>query len=209
MYRIPDEFESLQLPIGSKADDLYWYVLQTHSCEEVQSVQRLALEGFGAYCPLDVRLLHPRRVRRQRLSKREVKRPLFVRYIFVGFDGGAGQQQWLRVNEIDTVVGAVAMNGSPVRVPWEVLARIREAEDAGAFAVVEPDDAIRFEIGETVTLSGGVFGALPAVVTQLGRGRHKGEARIEFTGDAMLGETAITVPLHMLVRPVQPVREGV
>lgn len=196
MYRIDDDFKSLRLPYWDNPEDLHWYVVQTHSCEEARSIDRLEELGFGAFCPIEVRMIHPRRVRRDRMSKKEVRRPLFIRYVFVGFDKAA-PQEWLRVNEIETLIGPVSMNARPLRIPSEIIDQLHDAERDGDFARLEPDEFIHFQIGDKVVLSGGAFGNLPAHVTALPHGQ-KGEAVIELHSDAMLGKPVITVPFHLL-----------
>ena len=132
-----------------------WHVVRTNVNCEARAKLGIEALGFPVYLPCETKLLrHARR-------KIPVRRPLFVRYLFVAFD--AEREPW---GAIKTTHGVeYLLYGDPdvpARVPDAVIERLRRAEAAGEFdmtrsgASFAPGAAVRVEEGPFAEMIGEV-----------------------------------------------------
>lgn len=124
-----------------------WYVVYTHVHSETRARDNLLRQGFDAYLP------QGRYWRRHARRKEIVPRPLFPRYLFVGFD--VDQSSWRSIFSTIGVVHLICNGDHPTLVPNSVVDSIRSAESAGVF-----DDAgavSRLQIGAAVQIARGPF----------------------------------------------------
>lgn len=160
-----------------------WHVLRAPPGRELESGRFLVDCGFLAWCPLQTAW---RRVGRGiKVRKRNVARPAFVGYVFVGVPV-VGRVRWKPAFETGLVAAILAgPDGYPVRLAPSLVADVAERQRSGAFdkalqeaaleAAVKPGDRVRviegpfrgFEYGvETVEA-----GRLRVLATMLGADR--------------------------------------
>lgn len=100
-----------------------WFIVYTSSNGERLAQEDLEDYGFQVFLPIEVVTLRPARHRKNR-EKRTVSRPLFPRYLFLGFKPGwhdfAGARKSKRVQ--DFIRDAY---GSPVQMSSDALDAIR------------------------------------------------------------------------------------
>ena len=99
-----------------------WYVAYTQPNGEWKAVAHLRRQGFEAYLPLC------RAIRRHARRKEVVRRPLFPRYVFVGFDLAA--DRWRAVNGTIGISRLVCRGERPAALPDDMVATLRAREDA-------------------------------------------------------------------------------
>lgn len=124
-----------------------WYVAQTHPLSEARAESNLRRQGYAVYLP--------RFAKRRRHARRVeiVPRPLFPRYLFVGFDPEA--DRWRAIGSTAGVARLICQGDSPCPVPDGVVEAIRAREDAGGMVIMSA--APRFKPGDRVRMLGGVF----------------------------------------------------
>jgi transcription antitermination factor NusG len=108
---------------------LSWYALMTNiRCEE-RAVAGLRAKGYEVFYPVQRAWVRHRRIGGLARKWRQIERPLFPRYILLGF---SGPQDWLSVRSTDGVERVVNVQGVPIRIPsWvvtEIYARMGEGE---------------------------------------------------------------------------------
>lgn len=161
---IPAEKRNVVPPAGA-IGYCQWYVCTTQPQAELRAAQSLRREGLSAYAPCEA---FWRRSTRQNLKmpRREVQRPLFRSYIFVGVPGELDDQTLAVLRERDlegrNCHGLVAILGSLYGKPMPLdeegraflsrEARIERGEEARQG---EPDDALK--IGDALRIKSGPF----------------------------------------------------
>jgi len=124
-----------------------WYVAQTQPNSENKALVHLARQGFVAYLP--------RFLKRRRHARRidVVAAPLFPRYLFIAMD--MSTQRWRSVFSTVGVSRVVCTGDTPTPVAAQVVAMLKNREDASGF--IQLDQRPRFNIGDQVRVLEGVF----------------------------------------------------
>ena len=158
-----------------------WYVAYTQPNCEWKAVGHLRRQGFEAYLPLC------RAIRRHARRKEVVRRPLFPRYVFVGFDLAA--DRWRAVNGTVGVSRLVSRGERPAPLPDDVVAALRAGEDAEG--LVSLTSLVLFDPGAKLRVLDGAFAG------QTGRYVYMSEAeRVVLLFDLIGREVEVTVPIH-------------
>jgi len=127
----PDEPLPARLPLGCDFDALDWYAVIAAPRRERQVARDLVDRMLWAYCPLTRRWARGRHRTPMHARWVETERPLFTRYVFVGFS--VGFPAWHLVHEVDDIERVVSSRGMPLRIPGAQLEVIHDREMAGAF----------------------------------------------------------------------------
>ena len=124
-----------------------WYVVQTQPNAENKAVAHLGRQGFATYLP--------RYLKRRRHARRVdvVAAPLFPRYLFVEID--VAVQRWRSIYSTVGVSRLISNGDCPVPVPEQVVAVLRQREDAAGF--VKLDHRPLFRAGDKIRVLDGVF----------------------------------------------------
>jgi transcriptional antiterminator RfaH len=124
-----------------------WYAVYTRPHDETKALQHLLRQGYSAYLPrYRTRVSHARR-------RQTVLRPLFPRYLFAGIDRAS--MRWRPILSTIGVVDVVRAGDEPALVPSEIVAAIREREEAGGFDRLDPRH--RLQLGELVRVTTGAL----------------------------------------------------
>ncbi len=158
-----------------------WYVAYTQPNGEWKAVAHLRRQGFEAYLPLC------RAIRRHARRKEVVRRPLFPRYVFVGFDLAA--DRWRAVNGTVGVSRLVCHGERPAPLPDDVVAALRAEEDTEG--LVSLTSLVLFDPGARLRVLDGAFAG------QTGRYVAMSEAeRVVLLFNPIGREVEATVPIH-------------
>lgn len=168
-----------------------WFIAWTTSSGERLAKEDLEEAGFEVFLPIEVVTHRPARHRRDK-TKRVVERPLFPRYLFVGFRSGwhdfAGPRRSRRF--IDYLRDA---QGSPLQLRTEVVeaimhdmsqgrydeAQTKAAKEATRLASVIDRYVAEIRPGHTFTWQGGLFKNFLATVTQVREKKFRCEIKGE------------------------------
>lgn len=103
-----------------------WFVVRTNIKCEFRAEMGLKAQGYKTFLPVEkVWIRHARR-------KSEKVRPLFSRYLFVGFD--PNKTAWTPIRETDGVESLlVSVSGIPSPVPMKAIETLRGAIEVGVF----------------------------------------------------------------------------
>jgi len=124
-----------------------WYAVHTRPQAEAKALENLLRQGYQAYLPrYCTQISHARR-------RQTVLRPLFPRYLFAGVDRGA--MRWRPILSTIGVSDLVRAGDQPMPVPSDIIERLREQEQAGAFERLARQRTLR--LGELVRISTGAF----------------------------------------------------
>lgn len=126
--------------------DLSWFVVQTRVNQEEKANINLLQQGYEVYLP--------RYQKRRRHARRVdiVSRPLYPRYLFVGFDTNIKGS--LSIRSTIGVSQLVKIGDKPAQIDASVLNAIREHEtDAGFIELAPPP----FKAGDQVEIVEGAF----------------------------------------------------
>src|SRR5262245_43356079 len=124
-----------------------WYAVYTRPHDETRALEHLLRQGYSAYLPCcRTRISHARR-------HQTVLRPLFPRYLFAGIDRTS--MSWRPILSTAGVADVVRAGDKPTPVPCEVVAAIREREDAGGFDRLDLRRSLR--LGELVRVTAGAL----------------------------------------------------
>ena len=123
-----------------------WYVVQTQPSAEKKAVAHLERQGFSTYLP--------RYLKRRRHARRvdTIEAPLFPRYLFVTID--LATQRWRSICSTVGISRLVSTGDTPLPVPEEVIAALKDREDTSGFIKLERRTMRR---GEKVRVVDGVF----------------------------------------------------
>jgi transcriptional antiterminator RfaH len=124
-----------------------WYAVYTRPHEETRALEHLLRQGYLAYLPrYRTRISHARR-------HQAVLRPLFPRYLFAGIDRTS--MRWRPILSTVGVVDIIRAGDEPAPIPCEIVAAIREREEAGGFDRFDPRQLLR--LGELVRVTAGAL----------------------------------------------------
>ena len=124
-----------------------WYAIYTRPHDETKALEHLLRQGYSAYLPrYRTQISHARR-------RQTVLRPLFPRYLFAGIDRAS--MRWRPILSTIGVVDVVRAGTEPAPVPSEIVATIREREDAGGFDRLDPRQSLR--LGQLVRVTAGAL----------------------------------------------------
>lgn len=121
--------------------DLDWFVVSTVPNQELRARANLGAMGVVCWLPKFSRVVTQRGVRRF------VERMLMPSYLFVAFERGSAD--WLMLRSARGVVGVIACQGRPVRVPADDIADLMARCLTGYF------DQGKRRIGAKVRVSSG------------------------------------------------------
>jgi transcriptional antiterminator RfaH len=124
-----------------------WYAVHAHAHGETKALAHLTRQGFETYLP--------RYLKRRRHARRveTVAAPLFPRYLFVAIDIAA--QRWRAIQSTVGVVGLVRNGETLTSVPAQIIAALKQREDASGY--IQLNDKPRFAPGDAVRVVEGVF----------------------------------------------------
>ena len=124
-----------------------WYVAHTHVHAEAKAAINLARQGYSVF--------FPRYCKRRRHARRIeiVPAPLFPRYLFVLID--LASQRWRAIESTFGVHHLVRHGDKPALVPEQVIASLKNREDADGFVRL---DRSAFARGDLVRVRCGAFG---------------------------------------------------
>lgn len=138
-----------------------WFALYTAPQAEEIVARGLRRHSFQAYLPMsrEIRPIRRRFDKRPRLV--EVSRPAFRGYVFVGLT----RPDWFTLRRMAGVLGVVANDSVPIRIPAATIEDILCAEDMGIFDVGQ-ETAPRLVIGQHVRFVAGPMEGYEAVVAK-------------------------------------------
>jgi transcriptional antiterminator RfaH len=177
------------LPAGF-AGGFGWYVAYTRIKCEQHARKGLLAKRFAVYLPTYMREI--RHARRAEI----VERPLFPRYLFVGFD--INRDQWTEVRRTDGVERLLSHDEIPVRVPTDVVEAIREAAQLSSHLRKIPGPPPP-KIGEHVKIGDGPFRDFVVQVVSAPDERH----RVEILMNVLGGARRVKMALAALQRASQ------
>ena len=124
-----------------------WIVAHCHANAESKVEMHLRRQGFEVYLP------KYKKVRRHARRVDTVTRPLFPRYLFIGFDPDC--TLWRAIRSTVGVSYLVSAGERPVIAPGWIIEQLRECEDEdGLFAGGQEDC---FKKGKAVRVTSGPF----------------------------------------------------
>ena len=124
-----------------------WFAVHTQPHSEGKAHENLARQGYAPYLP------RYRRWVRHARQRKLVLRPLFSRYLFVGFDRAT--MPWRPILSTVGVSGIVCRGDGPEPVAPGVIELLRKRESDGAFDELVP--AHRLKSGDAVRIAEGPF----------------------------------------------------
>lgn len=153
----------------------HWHLLMTKPRDDARAEQHLLNQDYEIFRPLLKRL----RLRRGRQTA--VVESLFPRYIFIRLDEAVSN--WAKLHSTRGVAGLVRFSELPARVPEDLVSALMSRADGDGII----DDTLQapslFQPGEEVTITGGSFRGLQAIVKA-----QSSEERVVILLD-MLGKT--------------------
>jgi transcriptional antiterminator RfaH len=177
------------IPAGF-AGEFGWYVAYTRIKCEQHARKGLLAKRFAVYLPTYLReIRHARRVK-------TVERPLFPRYLFVGFD--INRDPWTEVHRTDGIDRLLSHDEIPVRVPTDVVEAIRAAAQCSSHLRKTPGPPAP-KIGENVKIGDGPFRDFVVQVVSAPDERH----RVEILMNVLGGERRIKMALGALQQASQ------
>ena len=140
---------------------LDWYLVWTNPRCEARAFAGIMARGVTVYRPM---VCTQRRDYRSK-KVREVRKGMFVRYLFVGLDRERGQG-FADVRACDGVEGLVSFDaeGAPLGVPASDLRRVM-VYDASGEAGRAKARGVSFAIGEKLRIIAGAFAGFDSKVT--------------------------------------------
>jgi transcriptional antiterminator RfaH len=124
-----------------------WYVVQSQPNAELKAAANLNRQGFATYLP--------RYLKRRRHARRVevVPSPLFPRYLFVAID--MSTQRWRSIYSTVGVARLVCAGDTPAPVADQIIAALKQREDAAGFVKLERRP--QFHPGDRIHVVEGVF----------------------------------------------------
>jgi len=171
---------------ASFAGGFAWYVVYTNIKCEQRARMGLEAKRFAVYLPT-----YQREIRHARRTKL-VERPLFPRYLFVGFD--VKRDPWTEVRRTEGVERLLSQDDIPLRVPFGVVESLRAAAaHLGALARKTAQTPV---IGDHVEIIDGPFRDFVVEVVSAPDERQRVEILLKVLG----GERKIKMALAALKR---------
>lgn len=158
-----------------------WYVVYTKPSAELSAVNHLRRQGFDAYLP------QCRKVLRHARRETTVLRPLFPRYLFVGFDTAI--DRWRSINGTVGVNRLVCHGERPTALPDGLVDGLRDSEiDEG---IVPLSQLVLFDQGAQLRVLDGAFNG------QIGTYHGMTEAeRVILLFDMIGRQVKVALPIH-------------
>lgn len=175
------------------SEEANWYCLKTKPRTERITAQLLRIDAkVEVFCPLV-------RFERARSSgKLWVTEAMFPGYIFARFAYFSQHRQARATRGVMTIVG---FGGNPTAVPGEIIEELRSSVQDQETIVIKP----AVDAGTEVTVVGGPFAGLRAVVSRVMPARERVAVLLEVLGmerEVEVGvETIIPDLEHPLARP--------
>jgi transcriptional antiterminator RfaH len=141
---------------------LRWYVVHTQVQKESQAELNLRQQGFVTYLPRYLR------TRRHARKSTIVARPLFPRYLFVGFD--LARDRWRVIQSTFGVSNLVLAGEEPLAVPDGIVDRIRAREGNDGFVMLGLPAGVG--PGSRVRLIDGIFADAKGVLERIADDRR-------------------------------------
>jgi transcriptional antiterminator RfaH len=133
-----------------------WIVVNTHPHKEATAIANLENQGYTTYCPV------VRKSIRHARKARQVLRPLFPGYLFVGL--GFDKAQWRPVLSTFGVRTLIRSGDEPSRLNPGFIAALRSRESDGV--IVAP--AHPYTVGQKIRIADGPFDGTVATILSLG-----------------------------------------
>lgn len=152
-------------------DDLSksWFCLRSQPKHEHIAAARLRQDGFEAFSP---------RIRFKRSTKRGpvwVTEALFPSYLFAKFHWATSARQ---VHHSHGILGIVHFGEKWPTIPEQAIADLRQAVGNEELCVV--DNSV--QAGDEITIAGGAFHGLQAIVTHVKPAQERVRVLLEFLG---------------------------
>lgn len=172
--------------------DTTWHAVQTASQQEFEVAQRLIRKGYRAWYPYCWQT-----VRHARYTT-DKRRPVFVRYIFLGLREGQG---YLEPASMRGVTSIVSFGEEPVKIPARMMRSLMDRCDADGY-MRSADDLERlpeYEVGQRVRLKGG---GLDGLISQIAAIDERGMLEVEL--ELLGGRRRAAVPPSRVEADVSP-----
>jgi transcriptional antiterminator RfaH len=111
-----------------------WYVVHTQPQSEGRAEFNLRRQGFATYLP------RYQRTRRHGRKTETVARPLFPRYLFVGFD--IARDRWRAVQSTFGVMHLVFAGDEPAPISDDIIEEIRSREGENGYVQLRLPDGV-------------------------------------------------------------------
>lgn len=158
-----------------------WYVVYTKPSAEPSAVDHLRRQGFDAYLP------RCRKIVRHARRQTNVLRPLFPRYLFVGFDSAV--DRWRSINGTFGISRLVCHGERPTPLPDGLVDGLRDSEIDGG--VVPLSQLVLFDQGARLRVQDGAFKG------QTGTYHGMTEAeRVVLLFDMIGRQVKVALPIH-------------
>lgn len=124
-----------------------WIVAHCHTNAEIKAETHLKRQGYEVYLP------KYKKTRRHARRVETVIRPLFPRYLFIGFD--EDMTRWRPIRSTVGISHLITAGGRPLMAPSWVVDQLRQREnDHGLFSDVDNE---LFAKGDAVEITSGPF----------------------------------------------------
>ena len=168
--------------INSLQPKLNWYAVYTRFKAEKKVEERLSLNGFDSFLPLQTI------IRQWSDRKKKVQVPLINSYVFVRSD----KKDLSKIYQVSGVVSILKYLGNYAIVKDTEIENLRILSNNG-LPIQTSNKAINLSKGEKVNVLSGPFMGLQATYVMNG-GKHKVIVEIETLGTYI----EVTMPLHVI-----------
>lgn len=158
-----------------------WYVAYTNVQAEKRAAEALSRGGFKTFLPMHLRIAKRRR------GRVWIERPLFPRYLFVGFDPGCS---WGYLHEVKYVNGMIGAKGVAVKVSAATVDQLRAIVSAREF---DEKPIIPITAGAGVRFISGPFEGFVGIC-----GSMSSEKRVEILLELLKREVSVNVSVNHL-----------
>ena len=181
------------MPGGEDAAKAFdWFLLYTAPLCEFDAFEMLRAADVAAFVPTGLRVYRPGRTR----NTQPQRFVAFQRYLFVGLH--PQKPAWQRIHDVPFCVGAVCIDGEPLRVRPVVIERLRRLEKSGDLDEEEPAQTLLTKLksgavmaGAKVRIASGPLQGFEGRITIEGL-NERGELRLDVSNNA------ITAPLDIV-----------
>lgn len=140
--------------------DLTWYALTVPPQKEFAAEQILRRVGYAAFAPVELKFPRARRGSRARNHEAKAKRyPLFVRYVFAGFEKAAneGVIPLFELSKLNIIKGVVGFGGQPLKLPGQVVKDLMQMSGQSIPWRSSPNPHKSFRKGDRAEIVEGAF----------------------------------------------------
>lgn len=124
-----------------------WIVAHCHAHAEVRAEAHLRRQGYEVYLP------KYKKTRRHARRVETVIRPLFPRYLFIGFNKEA--TRWRPIRSTIGVSHLISSGEQPLVVPSWVIEQLRQREDAAGLFIGVSQETLKK--GDAIQITSGPF----------------------------------------------------